>query len=344
MENNITLEGIAALLRESDHILLLSHTRPDGDTVGSAACLCRALTAMGKRVAWLCDEEIPKRLRFLCRTDFFSECNGTDDDTLLISDKLPEGFTPALIVAVDIASPSLLGKFEDEFACKIDLRIDHHGTGELSAAHLYVDSSAAAVGEIAYTICNLLGCNDPAALSCAYAAIASDTGCFKYSNVTPETHRIAAALLEAGVDSAEITQRLFGARPLSQIQAYCAAIDMLHFPLPDVAVINFPEGYRLFRGFSEEDVGDLASIPRQIEGVRLGIVIKQRSDEVGKYKISMRSDGKIDCSALCALFGGGGHKGAAGAAVTAETAEDAEKAILKTVIPAYERMKRDAAE
>ena len=330
-QTNITLPEIAELLRESDDILLLSHTRPDGDTIGSGSCLYRALREMGKRVAYLCDEEIPRRLRFLC----------SEDDALFITTELPCGFTPSLTVAVDIASPSLLGKLEGEYADRVDLRIDHHGTGELMAAHLYVNPEAAAVGEIVYELCMLLGCRDKTALSCAYAAISSDTGGFKYSNVTPKIHRIAAEMLELGVDSADITQKLFGARPLSQVQAYCAAVEMMHFPLPDVAVINFPEGYRLFRGFTEEDIGDLSSIPRQIEGVRLGIVIKQRSDEVGKYKISMRSDGKIDCCALCALFGGGGHAGASGAAIEAETAEDAEKAILAAVLPEFKRMKEE---
>ncbi len=329
LETNITLAEIAELLREKDDILLLSHTHPDGDTIGSGACLYRALKGMGKKLAYLCDEELPKRLRFLC----------SEEEASFITTELPDGFTPSLVVAVDIASPSLLGRLEGDYADRIDLRIDHHGTGELTAAHLYVDPTAAAAGEIAAELCTLLGCSDVDALSCAYAAISSDTGGFKYSNVTPKTLRIAADLLEAGVDSAELSQRLFGARPLSQVQAYCAAVEMMHFPLPDVAVINFPEGYRLFRGFSEEDIGDLASIPRQIEGVKLGIVIKQRSDEVGRYKISMRSDGKIDCSALCGIFGGGGHKGASGAAIEAETAEDAEKAILAAVLPEFKRMK-----
>ncbi len=315
--NNITLEEIAAFFRCGDNFQLLCHKRPDGDTLGSALGLMRALQHMGKTVYISCAHTLAANNRFLF-----------EDEEILVD----RDYGDVTLVAVDVASLSLLGELEEYYGDRIALKIDHHEMGEDYAERNYVDASAAACGEIVYEIVKLLG--TPLALSAEplYAALSSDTGGFRYSNTTPRTHRIAAELMEAGADNAFIDHQLFENRTQSEIRALTAAYSGLrYFHDGTVAAVVITNQMKERLSLNEEDLGVLSSLTREIEGVVVGITLKQSRSEPQKYKLSVRSEPGFPANTLCGLFGGGGHPCAAGAEIEAPSPEKALLAIVKRI-------------
>ena len=203
----------ARLICQAKSVLILFHVHPDGDAVGTAFALRAFVEHIGGRAVCICADELPERFGFIS--------NGVQESVK--KEAIPEGFDPDLTVSVDTASPSQLGSLYEIYKDKIDLMIDHHGKG-VQYADYCIDPHAAACGEIMYEIlafaCDLLGVsqmpNEVERL--IYTAVSSDTGCFRYSNVRPLTHTLAARLIEHGVDGADINHRLFGIKTLKQMQ------------------------------------------------------------------------------------------------------------------------------
>ncbi len=317
MENNITLPEIAEKLKEARSLLIFMHRRPDGDTVGSAYGIKYAMPE--KEVYCLCADDIPSRLQYISKAPFES---------------CPDDFEPDLIIAVDAASPGLLGRFGDEI---IDIKIDHHETSEDYAEYNYTDPTAAATGEIVYKILKICGATiTPDAANAIYSAISSDTGGFRYSNTTAETLRIAADLCEAGADMAECSHMLFESRTQAEVRALSAVYaNIRYFENGGVAVVNMTNEIKKRYNITDDDVGEISSIPREIEGVELAVTIRQLSNSPDRYKISMRSGRFVDVDKICALFGGGGHSRAAGGEISAQNPQQAERIVLKYAIDAY---------
>lgn len=325
--NNITLKEAADMLRNHDNILILTHISPDGDTLGCAYALKHSLPQ--KKAAVVCDDKLPERLRFIC-----------EDADSLSPDTLPEDFEPGLIISVDTATAVLAGAYGKALAEKgaIDIKIDHHPMSEEFARYNYIDTDASSCGEIILDLVGYLSPLNKAAAEALYAAISSDTGSFRYSNVTPETHRKAAVLLSEGIDNADISKRLFESKTQNEMRAMRVALESLKFYRGgSVASVCFTNEMKLRNTLSDEDIGDITSIPRQIKGVELGITIKQKEDNPREFRISMRSEKTIAANALCALFGGGGHLRAAGAMIEAESGDEAERMIIGRVLAELEK-------
>lgn len=316
MENNITPSEIAEKIKAVQSVLIFMHRRPDGDTVGSAYALKYAFP--DKHIHCLCADDIPTRLQYISGGPF---------------ENCPDDFEPGLIIAVDAASRGLLGRFGDDF---IDIKIDHHGTSEDYAEYNYTDPQAAASGEIVYGILKLCGAMTPAAANALYSAISSDTGGFRYSNTTPGTLRIAAELCEAGADMAECSHALFESRTQAEVRALSAVYANIRY-LEDggVAVVSLTNEIKKRYNITDDDVGEISAVPREIEGVELAVTIRQLSNSPDRYKISMRSGRFVDVNKLCGLFGGGGHTKAAGAEISAQNPRQAEQAVIKHAVEAY---------
>lgn len=322
--NNITLKEAADMLFCHDNILVLTHISPDGDTLGSAFAIKYALPQ--KNVVIICDDKLPARLRFIC--------GGVDS---LRPDTLPDSFEPDFIVSVDIATLALAGEYGESLAGRIDLKFDHHPMSDMFARYNYIDGDAAACGEIILDLIGYLGTLHKSAAEALYAAIASDTGSFKYRNVTAETHRKTAVLIDAGIDQSDISTQLFEYKSQNEITAERVTLEVLKFYRGgSVASICFTNQMKQKYNLDDEDIGDISSIPRQIAGVELSVVIKQKQFSPREFKISMRSGKSVAANALCSMFGGGGHLRAAGAIVEADSGEEAESMVMKRVLTALE--------
>lgn len=303
----LTCPETAALLRQWDKILVMSHASPDGDTLGSASALLRGLSSLGKQVDFLCADPVPEKFSYLFAG-------------------LPlGGFEPAHVMTVDVADKALLGKAPQELVARVELAIDHHGTHVPFAPQRWVEADSAATVELIYALLGELGVEmDRAMADCLYTGLATDTGCFRYRNVTPRTHRIAADLLELGAQSGDINQRMFESKSRGQVEAERIAMDSLAFSSQGlVAILEVP--YSLFArtGVEENDLDGIASLPREIQGVVLGVTLKEKAD--GKVKVSVRANPPADASQLCSRLGGGGHQGAAGCSLGQVTLEQARQ-------------------
>ena len=324
----LTLTETAARIRGGADTLILFHRHPDGDAVGSGFALKILLEEMGCRALCSCDDEIPERLKFLI---------GDKQDSIK-AENIPSDFTPVQIITVDSASPAQVGEQYARYAGRIDLMIDHHAKGEMYADG-YIDGSVSSAGELIYRLSRELVRTGrisavPAEVDrLLYAAISSDTGCFRYSNAAPATHRAIAELLEAGVDSADINHRLFGVKSYKLLQAEKIGFERLHlFADGKIGIVDMPAAIKAEYDLSDEHLDTLVEVARGLQGVQVAAAIRQPSNE-GIYRVSMRSSCHVDVAAICATFGGGGHVKAAGCTVTCE---DGMEAVVDMIARALE--------
>ena len=322
----LTFGMLCNRLSEKKKTLIICHTRPDGDAIGSAFALKEILRQTGSEAYCICADEVPKRLKFLTASIQSSS----------LVDAIPDDFIPERIVTVDTASLSQMGKLESFFGHSVDIMIDHHKSGEPYADH-YIDTAAAATGEIIYKIADALlsakGKTVPLDVcKCLYAAISSDTGCFKYSNVTPSTHIAAAGLIKNGVDAAEINRLLFDTKSPARLHAEKVGLDNLklcHGGMIALVALDHEDIARL--AVDPEEFDAFIDAARLVEGARVAISVRRPSPDEA-FRVSMRSMSDADVSEICAVFGGGGHVKAAGCSIEADTLDEAVDMILEEVV------------
>lgn len=290
----IDLKQCCMALATAEDVLILCHKSPDGDTVGSAYGLCYALQSLGKRAAVACSDPLPGKF------SYFYPAGPTP------------AFAPQFVVAVDVADPLLLGEKLSGYADRVDLCIDHHVSNTGYATHLLLDSKAAATAEIIYRIITSMGVTLGREMATAlYTGIATDTGCFRYSNTTAQTHQVAARLIETGIDHAQINSCLFETKSLARMELERLTMASLEYHFDRrCAVITLTQEMLHTSGALEEDIDGISALPRQIEGVEAAVTIRERVS--GEYKLSLRTARGVNATAICRSLGGGGHPAAAG--------------------------------
>ena len=312
MTKPLTNKETAELLLRRDNYLIFNHRRPDGDAVGCAAALCRGLRALGK-TAWVYrnPQTTSRYLPYL---------QGLETDAV------PEG---ACIVSVDTATPGLF-PLDSDFEGQVVLSIDHHISNEGYAEYTNLQPAAAACGEVILDILEQL--NAPISKETAealYVAISTDTGCFQYSNVTVDTFRAAARLKELGADTFPINKTLFGTKSIGRLRLDAALTDsVIFYGGGIVGVCTLTNAMLDALGATEDDVDDISGFSRSIEGVEIGVMIRELNDSTSK--ISLRTGEGYNASDICALLGGGGHRAAAGATIQG-TVEDAKRQVLAAI-------------
>ncbi len=286
----------AAYLRGHDNYLILTHRRPDGDTLGSAAVLCRLLRKLGKTAHILQNPEITPKYQFL--HDGLTVQNPGLEDTL---------------VCVDVASANMLPDSFAPLESRIALRIDHHGTAQAFTPLSLVDAQAGACGEILYDLMELLGLSlDKDTALALYTAVSTDTGCFRFANTTAHTFTVAAACARAAGDLSELNQMLFETNSLAKLrmQGYLAE-NARFLRNGEIAVCPIPLSVERAMGVTEDDMENISGFPRTIAGVSMAATLRQLGEN--RTKLSVRAAPGYNAAAVCERFGGGGHRGAAGA-------------------------------
>lgn len=308
----LTLRQTARYLKRHDNYIILTHASPDGDTLGAAYGLYYGLKEIGKIASVICPDLIPSKYGyFVHETDHVKR----------------EG---AVIIAVDVADKRLLGSLEEEFGDVIDLNIDHHISNVKYARNLYLDSDAAATCEIIYELLLVLGVNiNDVTAKALYTGLVTDTGCFKYSNVTFKTHLIASQLYDYNIGAAEINRIMFDTKSKDLLELERTVLDTAEYHFDDRCIIlTVTADIQEKTHCSGPDLEGIAVITRSIEGVIAGVTIKQTDDTC--YKVSLRTYPPLDASCICRKLGGGGHRGAAGATVNG-TLEEVKAKILSAV-------------
>lgn len=308
---------IADVIKNNNSFAIAVHVNPDGDCLGSSSALLIALRAMNKKAYILLDGNVPKRLSHLVEDDFF----GNPDDAYDVC------------IAVDVASTYMMGSiFEKTFKrAPVTCCIDHHGTNGGYADFNCVDAVAAAAAEVVYIfIRDYLETEITAPIAeRIYTAIASDTGSFQYSNTTSRTHDIASELLKYNFDAPAVMRNLFEKKTLNQLRLKSEVISALEFYF-DGKVCFATVDSELLEKYSMafEHADDLASLPRSVEGVEVGVYVKVKGKN--EVKLSLRSNEYIDVAEIAQKLGGGGHVRAAGVTMHC-TKEQAVETVLEEI-------------
>ncbi len=306
----MTLEQAAQLLRENDEYLILTHQRPDGDTMGSAAALCHVLRLMGK-TAYL-----------------FNNPQFEDNLPWVVEPYLaPEGYEGKFVVAVDTASETM---FPIGFKGKAKLCFDHHPSNTGYAEHTVSMNNKAACGEIILELIHHLAVKlDKTAANLLYVAISTDTGCFVYGNTTADTFRAAAELCDAGAEHRIYNKILFRTSSKQRIVLEGMIYSSMRFYHDGKTVFAFVTREMMEKsGAKEKDCTDIAALPGRVEGACTSAVIKEVGDN--HCKISVRTNGIVNANHVCNKFGGGGHAMAAGCTINKGVDEAA--ALLEAAI------------
>ena len=310
----ISLSFLASELKNVKSTLILCHKSPDPDTLGSAYGLKAILELLGSRAKVCCSDIVTKRLSFI-----------TNDEDLTYT-----GEDYERIIAVDVASPSQLGDLA--FLCdKVDLTIDHHPMCERFSDYYerHTSSCAELIYELAKEL-NIVNTLPVCFFESVFAGISGDTGCFRYSNVTPDTLITASEIISRGIDHAEISRKIFDSKTSKEILAQRLTYENMElFENGHLSVICFTSEMKEKNNLTDLDLGDIINHIRGIEGVLVAVSLKQSDKDKTKYSISCRANADIDVGLVCAQIGGGGHKRAAGASVVAESKNEAVEKISK---------------
>ncbi len=311
MTKNIDIIKTAQMLKEKNNILIISHKNPDGDTISSAAALLNALKDLGKTAAVTCHDEFSSRYEFMNINIFNDE------------------FQPEFIVSVDCATRDLLGSIDEKYGDKIDLSIDHHPTNTGYATYTCCYGKLPAAAQLIYYIIKEMG-NEitPLIANCCYTGIVTDTGCFQFSSVDGETHKVATELFEIGVSHNMILDRFFMSKSKKTIELEKHALNNLEFYFEDkCAIITLDNDIMNELKPAPVDIEGISNIPRVIEGVEVGITIRAIVDG---YKLSIRTNKDISASNIAQNFGGGGHTKAAGCVIKGDL-DTVKKLVLEEV-------------
>ena len=312
MSEMLDAAAAASRLLAADDILLICHKNPDGDTLGSAAALFHALKALGKTVAVICADPMPERYAYMCMEEYTGQ------------------FEVRYTVAIDVAGIQLFGDAVQQYTRNIDLCIDHHASNSQYADGVLLDADAAATAEIMYALlCTMGTVITPLIADCLYTGVATDTGCFIFGNTTAHTHMVACKLMQLGANTRMLNTLLFESKSRSRMEIERIALASLSYYLEDrCAIICLTKEQIEATGVEMNELESISGMPRKIEGVQVGVTLRQLPS--GSFKVSIRTQDGIDAAAIARRLGGGGHAGAAGCEILGSL-ENARAAVLAEI-------------
>lgn len=312
----VSVKEAAKRLLDAESAVIIIHRSPDGDCIGSGYALAMALRSLGKKAKVICNDEIPSRYHFML----------PKEETL-------EYFEPDIIIASDVADEKLFGdNIFEQYAGKVDLCIDHHISNSGYAKELCLDGKAAAACQVVYEILNEMNIPITKEIAvCLYTGIATDTGCFMYSNTGSRTLRIVAEIMEQhpDINYSNINRAMFVVKSMGRMQLDKIMTEQLESYLDGKCMVvcitkELMEKYSI----DDSELEGVSGFPLQVEGTEVSIVLKER--ETGVFRVSMRSADWVNVSAICQNFGGGGHVKAAGCSIEG-TADRAKKLLVEAV-------------
>lgn len=310
----MTMNNILETLKKSDTIAITFHQSPDGDALGSSLALMIGLRALGKDAYILSKDKIPSVYSFL---PYVNEITGLDYELKSNTDCL------VVLDCGNIERSSANINLNHSYKL---INIDHHLSNDLYADYNYIDTKAAATGEIVYRILKLMDLEiDKNIAECIYTALLTDTGSFRHSNTTSITHNIAGDLINTGIDFSRIHRNIFESKSFSRLKLYGKILNEMELYFNNklcIACINKDLSEQL------EDTSDIISLQMQIDSIEVAVLLKEV--EVG-VKVSLRSKDKFDVRMIAETFGGGGHTKASGLLLKDTDLNTAKTIILNTL-------------
>lgn len=316
------MEKVIEILKNAKKCAIIPHIKADGDAIGSCLAMRAALKKLGISSVIYTEEKVEKRLRFLENdiTNVYKEA-AVECDTCITLDCGDMGRISSRIPIFEAAAHTV--------------NIDHHRTNTFFADANYVEADSSATGEILFKLFKAMDIEiDSEIAGYLYAAMCSDTGCFAYSNTSPQTFRIAAELVETGIDHAEIARQLFDCVDLRSELMKAELTKHIHMYYDGhLGIVSISEADTAEFGLAPEEIQDLVNLPRRIRGTEIAAALKQYD---GKIRVSLRSNTDKDVAKLAMKFGGGGHTKAAGCTITeVESLDEAEQLIVEACREAF---------
>ena len=308
----MTISKAAEFLQSNNNYLIICHKSPDGDTIGSGFALCYALRDSGKNANVVCHDTFSKRFDYIYES------------------YKPKSFKIQNYITVDIAASQLMGGNYEEFASHVALCIDHHPSNSKFARNLLLDVNAAATCEIIYKLILKMNVKMTKQIAqCLYTGIATDTNCFRYSNTTQMSHKIAAKLIDTGIDIFTINRTMFDIKSIARMRIDFEVFKAMEFYFDaKCAVIKITQKLLDKHKIHESEIEGITAMTRQVEGVEIGVMLRER--ENGEVKASVRTSQLYNACEICKVFGGGGHIRAAGCLFESDI-KTAQKQILEEI-------------
>lgn len=302
--------AVAKALLGARRITMTTHVNSDGDGVGSEIAMVHLLKALGKDVCIANPTPIPPRYQFLVESVRAHECTGDAVTVLRDAD---------LLLVLDIADLGRLGSLAETIRSRAVVTpcVDHHlSAGTLPDGPRLVDPGAAATAELIYDLAATAGWPlNPDAARALYVGLLTDTGGFRYANTSPRALRVAASLLEHGLDPEGIYEQVYATAPVGRLRLTADVLETLvHEPEVGLSWLTVPAGAIERHQAGTDDLDGLIEFARSVQGTRLALLFRTLAN--GKIKVSFRSVGDVDVSAFAAQFGGGGHAKASGASIS----------------------------
>ncbi len=309
-----SLNDLADRLHQAQRIAIAAHVRPDGDAIGSVLGLALSLRAAGKTVFPILEDTVPENLAFLPHSADITPP--------------PDDLNADLVVALDTATRERLGKRCVEILDRVPdwINLDHHGTNPGYGVWNHIDPTVPATGQLVYELLKTGGFPiDDAVRQNLYVAISTDTGSFQYPSTTARTHEIAAEMLAAGLDSGRLCRLTYETFPARRLRLMRALLNEIRFSADGrVASWIYTRKTALEAEAQPGDTEGLIDLLRMVDSVVAAVLFEELPD--GKVRASARSkDNRIDVSAICGRFGGGGHRAAAGARMAGPSDQAAEQ-------------------
>jgi phosphoesterase RecJ-like protein len=295
------LQQIADAIRARRRFVISSHSRPDGDSIGSSLAMAYALKALGKEAHVVHKDRAASPLLAF---------PGVQE--IEIADRVEGEFDAAIIMECgDLARTDVEG-LERFFV----INIDHHPGNAAYGQLNWFDAGAAACGEMVFDVVSALGV--PLTHEIAthlYLAILTDTGSFHYSSISPRTFDICRKTLEAGVDPVLVARNVYDSNNLGRLKLFGSVLSAMQIDATGrIAILYLDHEMARAAGGTYEDTEGLINLPLTVKEIQAVVFFKQTEGD--QYRVSMRSKGDVDIGAVAKEFGGGGHKNAAGCAVT----------------------------
>jgi phosphoesterase RecJ-like protein len=312
------IEHVLQHITERRHFLVTSHTRPDGDAIGSTLALALILRKMGKTADVVMGDSVPVIYRPLPHAE-----------TIIHTSRVNGRYDAAIILECDSLLRTRLQGLDGHFL----INIDHHETSKPFANVNWIDPSACAVAEMVFRLALAAGVKiTPEIATCLYTAVLTDTGAFCYSPTSACTFELAKILVEHGADPARIAQNVYFSSPTSKMRLLGAALSNLQRE----GVVTWMSVTRKDMdrcGALEEDCEGLVNYALGIAGVEVAIFFRETHDE--RVRISIRSKGAVNVADIAGKFGGGGHTCASGFSLPGSVAQAEKKVLseLRTKLP-----------
>lgn len=289
------VDEILRVIQKGERFLVVSHSRPDGDAVGSMLAFGEILRQLGKCADLVTADRVPAIYERLPGADAVRSASHVEGP-----------YDAAILLECDgIERTGLKGL--EQFLL---INIDHHITAHAYAQLNWIDCGAVSVGEMVHRFAKAAGVTITAAMAtCLYTTVLTDTGGFCYGSLQGSTFALARELVEAGADAAEIAREVYFSTPLSKVKLMATALSTLHCE-GEIAWLWITDEDMERAGANDEDTEGIANVAIGIAGVQAGVFLRALND--GTVRLSLRGKGKVDVAAIAERLGGGGHENSAG--------------------------------